>query len=75
MECVDLTNAIIDVNTLNAILSKCQSLRKISLEGLTVNDETFHHLRKNPMLDIVNLCMSQGITIAGIREFLQTAKK
>lgn len=74
IECLDLTNTTIDTCSLNKLLSHTKSLRKISLESLDLDDETFQHLSGNPSIDTLNLCLCRNITVDGIISMLNSLK-
>jgi len=74
LECIDLTNAFIDTNSLNVLLKHCKYLEKISIEALEVNNETMLHLSNNKKIDTLNLCLVRGLTVDGLVVILNNLK-
>ena len=75
IECIDLTNSTIDLNGLNTILKHTKYLRKVSLEGLTVNSETLRHLGQNTNLRTLNLSLCVGIEKQGLTFMLSSLRR
>ena len=63
MEYLDLTNALIDLKSVNRIVKHCKLLKKLSLESLETDDETYFYLSENKKLDTLNICMCKGISV------------
>jgi F-box and leucine-rich repeat protein 1 (S-phase kinase-associated protein 2) len=61
LEYLDLTNSLIDLNSLNSLIKHCKTLKKISLESLETNLETYSYLSLNRILNTLNLSMVTGI--------------
>lgn len=74
IECLDLTNTIIDTDSLNKLLVHTKSLRKLSLESLDLDDETFKQLSGNPNIDTLNLGLCRNITVDGLILMLNSLK-
>ncbi|CAF0904247.1 unnamed protein product [Brachionus calyciflorus] len=74
IEFLDLTNALIDTDSLNSLLKHCKSLLKLSLESLEINNETFLSLSKNKRLETLNLTSCRGFTVEGVIILLESFK-
>jgi hypothetical protein len=61
IEFLDMTNTIIDIDSMNRILMRCNHLQKLSLESLLVNEQTFQWISYNKEIDTLNLGLCQGI--------------
>ncbi len=75
IEYLDLTGSGIQIDALNAFLKHCKNLKKISLESLALNNETFHFLSMNKSINTLNLCMTEGITVEGLIMILSNLKR
>ena len=75
LEYLDLTNATIDVNSLNALLKHCKTLKKLSIESLDTNLETYSCLSMNKSINTLNLCMVSGIIVDGLILILNNLKQ
>ena len=53
---------MIDLDSLNSLIKHCKTLKKISLESLETDSETYTHLSQNKLLNTLNLAMVTGIT-------------
>lgn len=62
LQFLDLSMATINPTGLQELLSGCQHLRKLSLETCPVNDMICRYIAQNRNLEVLNLCMCQGIT-------------
>jgi hypothetical protein len=74
LEYLDLTNAVIDVGSLNAMLKHCKNLKKISIESLETTIETYSHLSMNKTINTLNLCMVRGVSVDGLILLLNNLK-
>lgn len=72
---MDLTNATLDLDSMNTLLRSCKWLRKLSLESLEINIETFKSISRNKNLETINLCSCRGLTIDGIIIMLECFKQ
>lgn len=75
LEILDITEAVIDTKSINAILKHCRYLKKISLESLELNNETFNCLSQNTQIETLNLCLAKGIVVDGLILILSSLKK
>ncbi|XP_010189454.1 PREDICTED: S-phase kinase-associated protein 2, partial [Mesitornis unicolor] len=53
---MDLSNCTVSVADLQSILSRCERLQNLSLEGLVLSDDIIRSIAKNPSLIRLNLC-------------------
>ena len=74
IEVLDLTEAVIDTKSLNILIKHAKNLRKISLESLDINNETFHHLSLNTKIETLNICLCKGILVDGLILILSSLK-
>ncbi|CAF0895791.1 unnamed protein product [Rotaria sordida] len=63
LQFLDLTLATISSDCLLSLISACRSLRKLSLETLSLNLSIFEKLSLNSQLDTLNLTMCTGIDL------------
>lgn len=75
LEYLDLTNALIDIDSLNSLIKHCKTLKKISLESLDTNLETYTYLSMNKNLNTVNLSMVTGINADALILIVNNLKK
>ncbi|XP_002124418.2 S-phase kinase-associated protein 2 [Ciona intestinalis] len=72
---LDLTNANISNNSLCIILMRCNQLRNISLEGLTISHNVLSSLQSCILLQKLNLCLCKGMTESGMIHLLETCSQ
>lgn len=60
---------------MNTILKCCKWLRKLSLESLELDNETFKSLSNNKNLETLNLCSCRGVKIDEIIIMLECFKE
>ena len=53
----------------------CKSLKKLSLEHVTVDDKACQALSKNEQLEVLNMSMCYGVGLAGVKSILEGCKK
>ncbi|XP_013138083.1 PREDICTED: S-phase kinase-associated protein 2-like [Papilio polytes] len=68
---LDLSMCSVDQKTLDSLLERCTSLRKLSLESVQINDSTCTIIGKCKNLETLNLTMAKGITAEGLEEILK----
>ncbi|KPJ05360.1 S-phase kinase-associated protein 2 [Papilio xuthus] len=68
---LDLSMCSVDQQTLDSLLERCSSLRKLSLESVQLNNSTCTIIGKCKNLETLNLTMSKGITSEGLQEILK----
>ncbi|XP_062557246.1 S-phase kinase-associated protein 2 isoform X2 [Armigeres subalbatus] len=61
LQFLDLSMCSIDQETLRELLSRCRSLRKLSLENVPVNTECCREIINNVNLEALNLTMCEGL--------------
>lgn len=71
---LDLSMAVISMDALMQLFSKCRQLRKLSLEHVHVNDAVCKTLAQNRKLEVLNLAMCTGLTTYGVRKLLNALK-
>ena len=74
VEYLDLTSTVIDINSINALLKHCKSLKVVSLESLKINNQTFAYLSQNKQLKTLNLAMAEGVQVEGLISILSSLK-
>ena len=72
---LDLTEAVIDTKSINVIIKHCKYLKKISLESLELNNQTFQYLSQNNQIDTLNLCLTKGVYVDGLVLILNSLKQ
>ncbi|XP_042307325.1 S-phase kinase-associated protein 2 [Sceloporus undulatus] len=60
---MDLSNCTMKVADLQSILSRCQSLQNLSLEGLVLADDIIESIAQNSNLVRLNLCGCSGFSV------------
>lgn len=75
LQYLDLSMAVISIDSLNQLLARCKILKKLSLEHVRVDDETCRNISENHNLDALNLCMSAGITLQGVKYLMDGCKQ
>ncbi|XP_045541230.1 S-phase kinase-associated protein 2 [Papilio machaon] len=68
---LDLSMCSVDQKTLDSLLERCSSLRKLSLESVQLHDSTCKIIGKCKNLETLNLTMSKNITAEGLEEILK----
>lgn len=69
-----MTNAIIDVNSINTLMKHCKSLLKLSLESLELDNQTFVCMSSNEKLETLNLSSCKGFSTEGVVLLLESFK-
>ncbi|XP_076968404.1 S-phase kinase-associated protein 2 [Tamandua tetradactyla] len=72
---MDLSNSVIDVTTLHAILSQCSKLQNLSLEGLQLSDAIVNNLAQNSNLVRLNLCGCSGFSESALMTLLSSCSR
>ncbi|XP_037678666.1 S-phase kinase-associated protein 2-like [Choloepus didactylus] len=72
---MDLSNAVIDVITLQGILSQCSKLQNLSLEGLQLSDPIVNNLAHNSNLARLNLSGCFGFTESALMTLLSSCSR
>lgn len=75
LQYLDLSMTCVSVQGLEEILSKCHDLRKLSLESCEVNDTVCSYIGENKELEVLNMCMVQGITDNGLMPIASNCRK
>lgn len=75
IEYLDLSYSLISDEDLALFLSKCRSIRKLSLESCQVSLEVCKEIAKNPKLDTLNLAMVEGLENDGLREICSSCNR
>lgn len=68
LQYLDLSMAVISPNGLATLLSKCRSLKNLSLEKCIINRACFREIQHNTELEILNLTMCEDIDAACIMD-------
>ncbi|ELU03262.1 hypothetical protein CAPTEDRAFT_136445, partial [Capitella teleta] len=66
LQYLDLSMAVVSPQGLEEILATCQLLRKLSLENCHINDSVCGYIGQNRNLEVLNLCMCEGLTENGL---------
>ncbi|KAF2900448.1 hypothetical protein ILUMI_05743 [Ignelater luminosus] len=72
---LDLSMVHISISSLISLFSKCQRLKKLSLEHVRVDENVLLALSRNRDLEILNLAMAEGITTDGMSYLLTNCCK
>ncbi|ELW53489.1 S-phase kinase-associated protein 2 [Tupaia chinensis] len=72
---MDLSNSVIDVSTLQGILSQCFKLQNLSLEGLRLSDPIVNNLAQNSNLVRLNLCGCSGFSEFALKTLLSSCSR
>uniref|UniRef100_A0A286Y452 S-phase kinase-associated protein 2 n=1 Tax=Cavia porcellus TaxID=10141 RepID=A0A286Y452_CAVPO len=72
---MDLSNSVINVNTLLGILSRCTKLQNLSLEGLQLSDPIVNNLAQNSNLVRLNLCGCSGFSDSALKTLLSSCSR
>ncbi|CAH2064713.1 unnamed protein product, partial [Iphiclides podalirius] len=68
---LDLSMCTVDHQTLDHLLERCPSLKKLSLESVELRDATCKLIGGCSNLETLNLAMCRGITAEGLAEILK----
>ncbi|CAH1973859.1 unnamed protein product [Acanthoscelides obtectus] len=71
---LDLSMASICTESLTVLLSKCNRLKKLSLENVAVNDAALIALSANKDLEVINMAMCQGVMEDGLKYLLTNCR-
>ncbi|KAG5834832.1 hypothetical protein ANANG_G00265770 [Anguilla anguilla] len=72
---MDLSSCIVSTPVLEDILSRCQQLRDLSVEGLVLSDSIMQSLSQNAELARLNLCGCSGVSPQSVRDMLQCCRR
>lgn len=72
---LDLSMATISTSSLALLFSKCNRLKKLSLENVPVNDDVLTALSANKDIEIINFAMSTGIMETGLRYLISNCRR
>lgn len=72
---LDLSMAEISKESLIDLFNKCQRLKKLSLEHVSVNDTVLEALAGNRDLEVINFAMAIGIAVPGLQYLLRNCRK
>ncbi|XP_015926248.1 S-phase kinase-associated protein 2 [Parasteatoda tepidariorum] len=67
LQYLDLSMAMVSTQCLSDLLSKCCSLKKLSVEHCTLNEECCISIAENNELETLNTTMCEGFTPAGLQ--------
>ncbi|KAJ8402038.1 hypothetical protein AAFF_G00372730 [Aldrovandia affinis] len=68
---MDLSSCTVSTPVLDDILSRCQQLQDLSLEGLELSDSILQSLSQNPELVRLNLCGCSGLSPQSLSQMLR----
>lgn len=74
LQYLDLSMAVITIDDLSQLLSKCKYLKKLSLEKCTLDYSCCVAIGQNEELEILNLTMCDGIDFSSIKEIMKLKK-
>ncbi|NXM67763.1 SKP2 protein, partial [Serilophus lunatus] len=69
---LDLSNCTVSVAYLQSILSLCERLQNLSLEGLVLSDNIIKSIARNPCLMRLNLCGCSGFSAEALEMMLSS---
>ncbi|KAJ8347159.1 hypothetical protein SKAU_G00285600 [Synaphobranchus kaupii] len=72
---MDLSSCTVSTPVLEDILSRCQQLRDLSLEGLVLSDSILQSLSQNTNLVRLNLCGCSGLSPQSLCQMLQCCRR
>ncbi|XP_073933719.1 S-phase kinase-associated protein 2 isoform X2 [Castor canadensis] len=72
---MDLSNSVINVSTLQGILSQCSKLQNLSLEGLQLSDPIVNNLAQNSNLVRLNFCGCSGFSESALKTLLSSCSR
>lgn len=72
---LDLSNSVIDVSTLEGLLSHCSKLQNLSLEGLRLSDPVVDNLAQNTNLLRLNLSGCSGFSESALKTLLSSCSR
>ncbi|XP_014474120.1 PREDICTED: S-phase kinase-associated protein 2 isoform X2 [Dinoponera quadriceps] len=71
LQYLDLSMAVISPNGLATLLSKCKSLKNLSLEKCTISRACFSEIQQNTELEVLNLTMCEDINANCIMDLVK----
>ncbi|XP_057270289.1 S-phase kinase-associated protein 2 [Pezoporus wallicus] len=72
LQCMDLSNCTMSVASLQSILSLCEKLQNLSLEGLVLSDDIIEYIAQNPSLVRLNLSGCSGFAVEPLKLMLSS---
>nr|CAI5830987.1 unnamed protein product [Callosobruchus analis] len=72
---LDLSMATLCTDSLTVLLTKCNRLKKLSLENVPVNDTVLIALSANRDIEVINFAMCMGIMEDGLKYLLTNCRK
>ncbi|XP_030907534.1 S-phase kinase-associated protein 2 [Melopsittacus undulatus] len=75
LQCMDLSNCTMSVESLQSILSLCEKLQNLSLEGLVLSDDIIKNIAQNPSLVRLNLSGCSGFAVEPLELMLSSCSK
>ncbi|KAM4638219.1 S-phase kinase-associated protein 2 isoform 5-T5 [Amazona ochrocephala] len=72
LQCMDLSNCTMSVASLQSILSLCEKLQNLSLEGLVLSDDIIKSIAQNPSLVRLNLSGCSGFAVEPLKLMLSS---
>ena len=72
---LDLSNSVIDVSTLQGLLSHCSKLQNLSLEGLRLSDPIVDNLAQNTHLLQLNISECSGFSESALKTSLSSSSR
>lgn len=72
---LDLSMASISKETLTELFSKCDRIKKLSLELVPVDDEVLLALSRNKDIEVINFAMAEGLCEEGLTYLLTNCRK
>lgn len=69
---LDLSMATISTEGLSILLSKCNRLKKVSLEACVVDSNVCVQLSKNRHLEVLNMSNVEGLNEEGVEPLLKS---
>lgn len=70
LQYLDLSMAVISLDSLTSLLSKCRQLIKLSVEHLNVNTDICYEIAANKNIEALNMAMCEGITAKGLEKIV-----
>jgi len=75
LQYLDLSMSSISTQGLCEIFNTCQSLKKLSLEHCSVDEQVCELLGKNEKLEVLNMSMCYGVSEAGLKWIAEGCRK
>ncbi|XP_066472953.1 S-phase kinase-associated protein 2 [Tiliqua scincoides] len=72
---MDLSNCTVKAEDLHSILSRCQSLENLSLEGLQLSDDIIRNIAQNPGMVRLNLSGCSGFSAEALELMLTSCPR